>query len=350
MLSTVTRSNLSRSLARLQFQPKPARQISTLLPRRPILLAKSQASISPPVLLSIREVASSVSNRPGSQSIPHAVQNIKEEAGHAIEDVAQAIAGGKQPLPFGSTPEGTPLNGGFVGITSAVAAAVPTPIMVFGLAGALPYLGTSAFTVYLANQAGQAASGVVTKVDPNVALSLLDQALQVQVTYGAMSGYGGTKGAKRLMLGIAPTLVGWSTLGLDPGMALATQWAAFTGLWYADMKATAAGWTPMWYSQYRFYLSVLVGTCIIGTLAGTSYLGPSQSHSMALRELQQLRHDREAKLKEERDTPVAPGEVGSVSGEEEGADAYVLIRHAPEKKEEEEKKKKKDDAKEKEQE
>ncbi|KAG8786524.1 hypothetical protein FS842_004128 [Serendipita sp. 407] len=125
-------------------------------------------------------------------------------------------------------------------------------------------------------------------------------------------------------------------------MALATQWAAFTGLWYADMKATAAGWTPMWYSQYRFYLSILVGTCIIGTLAGTSYLGPSQSHSMALKELQQLRHERERRLKEERDTPVAPGEVGSVSGEEEGADAYVLIKHAPEKDKDKDKKKQED--------
>ncbi|KAG9020966.1 hypothetical protein FS842_006918, partial [Serendipita sp. 407] len=240
MLSTVTRSNLSRSLARVRFQPVSTRQLSTLL-HRPIL-AKPSKLITPSALLSIRQVASSVSNRPGSQSIPHAVQNIREEAGHAIEDMAQAIAGGQPAVPFGSTPKGTPLEGGFVGITSTIAAAVPTPIMLFGLAGSLPYLGTSAFTVYLANQAGEAATGAVSKMDPSVAMSLLDQAMQVQVTYGAvmlgflgalhwgfeMSAYGGTKGAKRLMLGLAPTLVGWGTLALDPGMALATQWAAFT--------------------------------------------------------------------------------------------------------------------------
>lgn len=38
-------------------------------------------------------------------------------------------------------------------------------------------------------------------------------------------------------------------------------------------------------------------------------------------------------------TPVVPGEVGSVSGEAENADAYILIKHAknPEEKREKEK-------------
>lgn len=129
--------------------------------------------------------------------------------------------------------------------------------MVFGLAGALPYLGTSGFTVYLANQAGEAASGAVASIDSAQAILLLDQALNIQVTYGAVmlgflgalhwgmefAGYGGHKGSKRLLLGLAPTLLGWSTLSLDPGLALVTQWAGFTGLWYADMRATAAGWS-----------------------------------------------------------------------------------------------------------
>ena len=136
--------------------------------------------------------------------------------------------------------------------------------MAFGLAGALPYLGTSAFTIYLANQAGEAASGATSKIDPGLAMSLLDQAMNVQVTYGAVmlgflgalhwgmefAQYGGTKGSKRLMLGMAPVLVGWGTLALDPSMALVTQWAGFTGLWYADMKATSAGW-----STYFCFLS-----------------------------------------------------------------------------------------------
>ena len=91
------------------------------------------------------------------------------------------------------------------------------------------------------------------------------------------AGYGGQKGYARLALGAAPVLYAWPTLALDPTTALIAQWVGFTGLWYADMKATQSGWSmlrflqllnvklifdaaPKWYSQYRFYLSILVGT------------------------------------------------------------------------------------------
>lgn len=47
------------------------------------------------------------------------------------------------------------------------------------------------------------------------------------------------------------------------------------------MKATTAGWTPPWYSQYRFYLSILVGVCILGTLFGVNYLGPTTDIALA---------------------------------------------------------------------
>jgi hypothetical protein len=154
--------------------------------------------------------------------------------------------------------------------------------MVFGLAGSLPYIATSGATVYLARQAGEAASGVVAKIDPGVAMSLLDQAMSVQVTYGAVmlgflgalhwgmefAGYGGHKGSKRLLLGIAPTLVGWSTLGLDPGMALVTQWAGFTGLWYADMKATAAGWSKfVLHLAYLHGIEATFSTCLVFSIS-----------------------------------------------------------------------------------
>src|SRR5277367_4597357 len=94
-----------RSLSRLSSKPtanlKPLSRHLTALTRRPPVL---------PARPGVRAAASQVSNRPGSQSIPHAAQNIKEEMGHAIEDseycnsgwrdtfslyftVAQAIAG-----------------------------------------------------------------------------------------------------------------------------------------------------------------------------------------------------------------------------------------------------------------
>lgn len=46
-----------------------------------------------------------------------------------------------------------------LGITNAVAHSVPKPYVLFGLAGAIPYLGASGATIYLARQAGVAAQG-----------------------------------------------------------------------------------------------------------------------------------------------------------------------------------------------
>jgi hypothetical protein len=57
------------------------------------------------------------------------------------------------------------------------------------------------------------------------------------------AGYNGSKGYPRLLLGATPVVFAWSTLALDPVMALVAQWVGYTGLWYADMKATSAGWS-----------------------------------------------------------------------------------------------------------
>jgi hypothetical protein len=105
------------------LQTKPL----SVLQRRSLLVPKQLPLQTTPTFgLGVRLVASQVSNRPASQSIPHAAQNIKEEMGHAIEDMAQAIAGGKKPTQLGSTGKDIPLEGGFVGLTSAIASTVPT--------------------------------------------------------------------------------------------------------------------------------------------------------------------------------------------------------------------------------
>ena len=41
-------------------------------------------------------------------------------------------------------------------------------------------------TLYMAKQAGEAVSGAITSIDPGVASTLLDQALNFQVNYGAV--------------------------------------------------------------------------------------------------------------------------------------------------------------------
>ncbi|KAJ7706902.1 hypothetical protein B0H17DRAFT_1034788 [Mycena rosella] len=277
------------------------RPLRTTFNRSP-LAARHRLAIRPVIcnspFLHARLVANTVG--PGSQSFSHAKQNIKEEAGNSAADLAKAIAG--RPVYVDKSSDG------FLGITGSVASEVPRPVMMFGLAGGLPYIGASVTTVYLAHEAGLAAAGKLVHLDPGVAITILDQALNVQVTYGAVmlsflgalhwgmefAGLGGAQGYRRLALGAAPVLFAWPTLALDPTMALAAQWAGFTALWAADSRATSAGWTPLWYSQYRFYLSILVGTCILGSLAGITYWGPVGGHGLLEHELQLIRAQRKA--------------------------------------------------------
>lgn len=276
-------------------------------------------------------VASSVSNRPGSQTLEHAATNIKEELGNSATDLAKGIAGANLTVDSVSDSSGD----SFIGITSKIAHQVPEPVLVLGLAGGLPYLGASGMTLYLARQAQLAASGAMTSLDPGVAHTMLDQALNFQVTYGAvmlsflgalhwgfeMAAYGGHKGYSRLALGTAPMLVAWTSLGMQPMEALVVQWLAFTGLWYADSKATMAGWAPRWYSQYRFYLSILVGVCIIGSLTGTSYFGPVAGHGFITHDLDEIREERKAHMPEKHG--LIPGKIEAVPA---GTDAEKFTR------------------------
>ncbi|KAF5367595.1 hypothetical protein D9757_010646 [Collybiopsis confluens] len=277
----------------------------------------------------VRTAASTVSNRPASQTFDHAALNIKEEASNSAADVAKTIAGGSHPAAEHS----------FRGITSTLAATVPRPVLIFGLLGAVPYVGAGATTVYFASVAGSAAAGNPTSIDPGVALTLLDQALNVQVTYGAvmLSFLGAlhwgmefakprpaqSESIKRLMLGAAPIFFAWPTLALQPMAALVVQWVGFTGLWWADAKVCGMGWTPAWYSQYRFYLSILVGTCIIGSLAGTSYYGPVAGHGFLSHDLE-LTRDMRKQLKSEQ-KGVVSGPVEALEGDD-AANAYITLK------------------------
>jgi len=151
------------------------------------------------------------------------------------------------------------------------------------------------------------------------------------------------------MLGATPILVAWPTLAMGPTTALIVQWLGFTGLWYADVKATAHGWSkidlrsfafrmtltsmnqlaPKWYSQYRFYLSLLVGSCIIGTLAGISYYGPVAGHGLLSHDIEMIQNERRRRRP---DVPgTISGDIEAVSTGEAG-DTYVQIRkkHKPE--------------------
>jgi hypothetical protein len=182
----------------------------------------------------------------------------------------------------------------------------------------------------MASIAGAAAAGSYTSIDPGVAITYLDQALSFQVTYGAiiLSFLGAlhwgmefanplptqSQTVARLALGAAPALFAWPTLALAPTTALVLQWVGFTGMWWADAKVTGLGWKgiPPWFAQYRFYLSILVGTCIIGSLAGTSYYGPVAGHGFLSHDLQLTREMRR-ELEEKKGKGVEKS-VGEIDG------------------------------------
>lgn len=223
-----------------------------------------------------RLAASEVSGKPASENLSHMTTNAKEEAGAVAHTIAKGIAGtgGKgdyDPASITRTTDGQshgksePLRESFVSLpldlefwahidalytaaqgnlTSTIASTVPKHILVFGLAGGLPYLGASLTTLYVARQASQAASGLTSTVDIQSAIALLDSCSHIQVTYGAVmlsflgaihwgfefAKYGGYQGYSRLVLGVAPLLAAWPTLTMEPQLALVAQWFIFTSL------------------------------------------------------------------------------------------------------------------------
>ncbi|EGG02044.1 uncharacterized protein MELLADRAFT_66561 [Melampsora larici-populina 98AG31] len=232
---------------------------------------------------------------------------------------------------------------------------VPRGALLFGSAGLVPYLATSITTIYLARQVYKSEHGTMGKFDSETALTLLYHNENLQVAYGAviLSFLGaihwgiefaaeGTKstpqlepkGVPRYLLGTLPVLLAWPTLLLPGQLALASQWAAFTIVWYTDMIATGKGWTPKWYSTYRFGLTAIVGGSLIITLAATNYWAIDDTgYSSTSRKLQVIRERENIQNAKDRQDGGTGGIkiegnlndqslVGSVSGE----DSFVLLK------------------------
>jgi len=82
------------------------------------------------------------------------------------------------------------------------------------------------------------------------------------------AGFGGYHGYKRYAIGVAMPAIAWPTLLMPIEYALISQFAAFTMLYYIDVRATYRGWTPPWYAIYRFVLTFIVGASIVVSLIG----------------------------------------------------------------------------------
>ncbi|GKU03978.1 unnamed protein product [Fusarium langsethiae] len=166
---------------------------------------------------------------------------------------------------------------------------VPRESRILGLAGTLPYLGTSLSTVFLAwNLNKDLPTGNsfydTIMVDHETVKYLLSVIEPLQLGYGAViisflgAIHWGLEYAEkspslkrtrfRYGMGLASSVIAWPTLMLPVEYALTTQFMAFVGLYFADSRAATKGWAPRWYGSYRFLLTAMVGFAIFISLIG----------------------------------------------------------------------------------
>ncbi|RSL63011.1 hypothetical protein CEP51_013378 [Fusarium floridanum] len=177
---------------------------------------------------------------------------------------------------------------------------VPRESHILGLAGTLPYMGTSLSTVFLAwdlNKewpTGNAFYDTIF-VDHETAKYLLSVIEPLQLGYGAViipflgAIHWGLEYAEkeplrertrfRYGMGLAASIIAWPTLFLPIEYALTTQFMAFVALYFADSRAATRGWAPQWYGTYRFLLTAMVGLAIFISLVGRAKISQGDSLS-----------------------------------------------------------------------
>ncbi|GAA5913681.1 hypothetical protein JCM6882_008717 [Rhodosporidiobolus microsporus] len=299
--------------------------------------------------------ASKVAQKPASEDVKDMGKNAAEEARGVARTVADAVSGANDVTGQRAGRE----NFGAGDVTADIAAmtslgrAVPRETITWGAAGLLPYAGTSLATIHFARQAYQAAElGKTDTIDPEAAFALLEHVQLLQVQYGAIilsflgavhwgfewSKYGGVQGNSRYLLGVAPVLAGWGSLLVPGQMALISHWAAFFAMWWVDQKATTKGWTPRWYSTYRFWLTSVVGGSILISLAARGYYSVDPTLARTESQLAEMQSGKRPSSLPKGDS-VQLGDMKAVKGKED-SDAYVQFVNVEKEKEKEEEEKK----------
>ncbi|KAF5679627.1 putative MNN4-regulates the mannosylphosphorylation, partial [Fusarium heterosporum] len=277
----------SRSLWQLASRTPAAR---TTLPR---------ASVAP-LLRQQRAVYSSKSDQenppPPKQPIDYESERkrgqelLQSDPSHVSVESSVANASGSPRGASGEAPMGNELKHDLNIVKDTFTFTdVPKESRILGLAGTLPYLGTSLSTVFLAwdlnkNIPSGNAFYDAIMIDHETAKQLLGALEPVQLGYGAViisflgAIHWGLEYAEkqplrertrfRYGMGVASSVVAWPTLMLPVEYALTTQFMAFVGLYFADSRAATKGWAPRWYGSYRFLLTAMVGFSIFISLIG----------------------------------------------------------------------------------
>lgn len=132
------------------------------------------------------------------------------------------------------------------------------------------------------------------------------------------AGYGGNQGYRRYAIGCAMPAIAWPTMLMPIEWALITQFVAFTGLYFADARASVKGWAPPWYATYRFVLTLVVGVSIVVSLIGRGEIvfngkkvpGPSDNLRKLLHSQQQVQREEQETEKKKIAADAAAGKKG----------------------------------------
>lgn len=214
---------------------------------------------------------------------------------------------------------------------------IPQPALLVGLAGTLPYLGTSLGSLYLSwniqkfhsDYDGSFAEKLVL-LSPESAEQYLPILQTIQVGYGAcilsflgaihwgfeIAGYGGNVGIKRYIYGAAPALIAWPSILLPVDFALIAHFITFTGVWFADSAAARSGFAPGWYNQYRFLLTFIVCSSILLTLIVSGWLGDPQQATPHSSRLESLREEEVKQFEKDNEAVAAKTRKGKSTKED----------------------------------
>ncbi|KAG6354500.1 hypothetical protein INS49_004517 [Diaporthe citri] len=182
---------------------------------------------------------------------------------------------------------------------------VPPISLQLGLAGTLPYLGTSLATTFLSwnlntewpSQSQFVNHFLMSHESASHYLHLLEP---IQVGYGAViisflgAIHWGLEYAEkhpdkarttfRYGLGVLAPALAWPTMVMPVQAALTAQFGAFVFMYFADARATTRGWAPTWYGTYRFVLTAIVGVSLFISLVGREKIGAEAPRLTGLRE------------------------------------------------------------------
>ena len=130
---------------------------------------------------------------------------------------------------------------------------VPRPALHLGFAGLIPFVAAS-LGVWIAGYPQN-----LIALDIQLAYGAVILSFMGAVHWGlAMAGGEAAVSYRRLSWSVAPALVGWLALLLNPVYGLLLMALGFAAVYFGDLRSITAGNAPAWYKALRKPLTVIV--------------------------------------------------------------------------------------------